>query len=66
MAGGGRTTHCATHGSARSGDADSGCAWRTSGREEDVTVLGVTPDGSLRVRLANGTERVTSTGESIL
>jgi BirA family biotin operon repressor/biotin-[acetyl-CoA-carboxylase] ligase len=36
------------------------------GREEVVTVLGVTPDGSLRVRLANGAEHVTSTGELIL
>ena len=36
------------------------------GHEEDVTVLGVTSDGSLRVRLANGSERVTSTGELIL
>jgi BirA family transcriptional regulator, biotin operon repressor / biotin---[acetyl-CoA-carboxylase] ligase len=33
------------------------------GREEDVIVLGAEADGSLRVRLADGTERLTTTGE---
>ena len=36
------------------------------GRDEDVIVLGVGADGSLRVRLADGAERVTTTGELIL
>jgi len=36
------------------------------GREEDVVVLGVDLDGALRVRLADGTERTTTTGELIL
>jgi len=36
------------------------------GREHDVVVLGAEPDGSLRVRLANGAERRTTTGELIL
>jgi BirA family biotin operon repressor/biotin-[acetyl-CoA-carboxylase] ligase len=36
------------------------------GREEDVVVLGVEPDGSLRVRMADGTERQTVTGELIV
>jgi BirA family biotin operon repressor/biotin-[acetyl-CoA-carboxylase] ligase len=36
------------------------------GREEEVLVLGVGPDGSLRVRLADGTERHTVTGELIV
>jgi BirA family biotin operon repressor/biotin-[acetyl-CoA-carboxylase] ligase len=36
------------------------------GRVEHVVVLGVDADGSLRVRLDDGTERVTSTGELIL
>jgi BirA family biotin operon repressor/biotin-[acetyl-CoA-carboxylase] ligase len=35
------------------------------GREEEVVVLGAEPDGSLRVRLADGTERRTTTGELI-
>jgi BirA family biotin operon repressor/biotin-[acetyl-CoA-carboxylase] ligase len=33
------------------------------GAEEDVLVLGVARDGSLRVRLSDGTERLTTTGE---
>lgn len=33
------------------------------GRQEQVTVLGAAADGSLRVRLADGTERCTTTGE---
>jgi BirA family biotin operon repressor/biotin-[acetyl-CoA-carboxylase] ligase len=33
------------------------------GREEEVLVLGVDDDGSLRVRLPDGTERRTTTGE---
>ena len=33
------------------------------GRDEHVTVLGAALDGSLRVRLADGTERTTTTGE---
>jgi BirA family transcriptional regulator, biotin operon repressor / biotin---[acetyl-CoA-carboxylase] ligase len=36
------------------------------GREEEVVVLGAELDGSLRVRLADGTERHTTTGELIL
>jgi hypothetical protein len=36
------------------------------GREEEVIVLGADLDGSLRVRLADGTERTTTTGELIL
>lgn len=36
------------------------------GREEEAVVLGTEPDGSLRVRLQDGSERVTSTGELIL
>ena len=36
------------------------------GRDEEVVVLGAEPDGSLRVRLADGSERVTTTGELIL
>jgi BirA family biotin operon repressor/biotin-[acetyl-CoA-carboxylase] ligase len=36
------------------------------GRDEDVVVLGAEPDGSLRVRLSDGTERLTTTGELIL
>ena len=36
------------------------------GREEEVIVLGAAPDGSLRVRLSDGTERLTTTGELIL
>jgi BirA family biotin operon repressor/biotin-[acetyl-CoA-carboxylase] ligase len=35
------------------------------GREEEVVVLGAAPDGSLRVRLPDGTERSTTTGELI-
>ncbi len=35
------------------------------GAEEEVVVLGVELDGSLRVRLADGTERHTTTGELI-
>jgi BirA family biotin operon repressor/biotin-[acetyl-CoA-carboxylase] ligase len=35
------------------------------GLEEDVVVLGADPDGSLRVRLSDGTERRTTTGELI-
>jgi BirA family biotin operon repressor/biotin-[acetyl-CoA-carboxylase] ligase len=35
------------------------------GREEEVVVLGAELDGSLRVRLADGTERHTTTGELI-
>jgi BirA family biotin operon repressor/biotin-[acetyl-CoA-carboxylase] ligase len=35
-------------------------------RAEQVVVLGAEPDGSLRVRLADGTERLTTTGELIL
>jgi hypothetical protein len=35
------------------------------GTEEEVVVLGVELDGSLRVRLADGTERHTTTGELI-
>jgi len=33
------------------------------GREEDVTVIGASVDGTLQVRLADGTERYTTTGE---
>ena len=36
------------------------------GRDEEVVVLGADPDGSLRVRLPDGTERRTTTGELIL
>ena len=36
------------------------------GREEEVVVLGAELDGSLRVRLPDGTERHTTTGELIL
>jgi BirA family biotin operon repressor/biotin-[acetyl-CoA-carboxylase] ligase len=36
------------------------------GREEEVVVLGADLDGSLRVRLPDGTERTTTTGELIL
>jgi BirA family transcriptional regulator, biotin operon repressor / biotin---[acetyl-CoA-carboxylase] ligase len=36
------------------------------GREEEVIVLGGEPDGSLRVRLSDGTERLTTTGELIM
>jgi BirA family biotin operon repressor/biotin-[acetyl-CoA-carboxylase] ligase len=36
------------------------------GRDEAVVVLGAEPDGSLRVRLSDGTERLTTTGELIL
>jgi BirA family biotin operon repressor/biotin-[acetyl-CoA-carboxylase] ligase len=36
------------------------------GREEEVVVLGAEPDGSLRVRLPDGAERRTTTGELIL
>jgi BirA family biotin operon repressor/biotin-[acetyl-CoA-carboxylase] ligase len=36
------------------------------GREEEVVVLGADPDGSLRVRLPDGTERTTTTGELIV
>jgi BirA family biotin operon repressor/biotin-[acetyl-CoA-carboxylase] ligase len=36
------------------------------GREEEVIVLGADLDGSLRVRLRDGTERTTTTGELIL
>ena len=47
------------------------CLWRRGqrlrlldlGRDEHVTVLGADADGSLRVRLADGTERRTVTGE---
>jgi BirA family biotin operon repressor/biotin-[acetyl-CoA-carboxylase] ligase len=35
------------------------------GGEEEVVVLGAESDGSLRVRLADGTERLTTTGELI-
>jgi len=35
------------------------------GRDEEVVVLGAEPDGSLRVRLPNGTEHCTTTGELI-
>jgi len=35
------------------------------GRDEEVVVLGAEPDGSLRVRLPDGTERRTTTGELI-
>jgi BirA family biotin operon repressor/biotin-[acetyl-CoA-carboxylase] ligase len=34
--------------------------------EQEIVVLGAEPDGSLRVRLADGTERTTSTAELIL
>jgi biotin-(acetyl-CoA carboxylase) ligase len=34
--------------------------------DQEVVVLGVGPDGSLRVRLPDGTERRTSTAELIL
>jgi BirA family biotin operon repressor/biotin-[acetyl-CoA-carboxylase] ligase len=36
------------------------------GAEEEVVVLGAELDGSLRVRLADGSERLTTTGELIL
>ena len=36
------------------------------GGEEEVVVLGADPDGSLRVRLPDGTERTTTTGELIV
>jgi BirA family biotin operon repressor/biotin-[acetyl-CoA-carboxylase] ligase len=36
------------------------------GREEEVVVLGADLDGSLRVRLPDGTERTTTTGELIV
>jgi BirA family transcriptional regulator, biotin operon repressor / biotin---[acetyl-CoA-carboxylase] ligase len=36
------------------------------GREEDVVVLGAYQDGSLRVRMGDGSERRTTTGELIL
>ena len=36
------------------------------GREETVVVLGADPDGSLRVRRRDGTERTTMTGELIV
>jgi biotin-(acetyl-CoA carboxylase) ligase len=36
------------------------------GREEDVVVLGADADGSLRVRMGDGSERRTSTGELLL
>jgi BirA family transcriptional regulator, biotin operon repressor / biotin---[acetyl-CoA-carboxylase] ligase len=36
------------------------------GRDEEVVVLGAEPDGSLRVRLSDGSERRTTTGELIL
>jgi BirA family transcriptional regulator, biotin operon repressor / biotin---[acetyl-CoA-carboxylase] ligase len=36
------------------------------GLDEEVIVLGADPDGSLRVRLPDGTERRTTTGELIL
>jgi BirA family biotin operon repressor/biotin-[acetyl-CoA-carboxylase] ligase len=36
------------------------------GREETVVVLGADPDGSLRVRLPDGSERTTTTGELIV
>ena len=36
------------------------------GREEEVVILGAELDGSLRVRLCDGTERHTTTGELIL
>ncbi len=35
------------------------------GHQQDVVVLGVDDDGALRVRLADGSERVTTTGELI-
>ena len=35
------------------------------GRDEEVVVLGAEPDGSLRVRLPDGSERRTTTGELI-
>jgi hypothetical protein len=36
------------------------------GQTEDVVVLGTEADGSLRVRLADGSERTTTTGELLL
>jgi BirA family transcriptional regulator, biotin operon repressor / biotin---[acetyl-CoA-carboxylase] ligase len=36
------------------------------GQELDVIVLGVSPDGSLRVRLPDGSQRSTTTGELII
>ena len=36
------------------------------GRAEDVVVLGAELDGALRVRLSDGSERLTTTGELIL
>jgi BirA family biotin operon repressor/biotin-[acetyl-CoA-carboxylase] ligase len=36
------------------------------GVEEDVVVLGVSPDGGLRIRRADGSEHTTTTGELIL
>jgi BirA family biotin operon repressor/biotin-[acetyl-CoA-carboxylase] ligase len=36
------------------------------GRDEEVIVLGGEPDGSLRVRMSDGTERVTTTGELVV
>jgi BirA family biotin operon repressor/biotin-[acetyl-CoA-carboxylase] ligase len=36
------------------------------GREEEVIVLGTARDGSLRVRLADGREHVTTTGELLI
>jgi BirA family biotin operon repressor/biotin-[acetyl-CoA-carboxylase] ligase len=36
------------------------------GDEQDVVVLGANADGSLRVRMANGAERTTTTGELII
>jgi BirA family transcriptional regulator, biotin operon repressor / biotin---[acetyl-CoA-carboxylase] ligase len=36
------------------------------GRDEEVVVLGAEPDGALRVRMADGTERRTTTGELII
>ncbi len=36
------------------------------GQEHEVIVLGAAPDGSLRIRLADGAERTTTTGELII
>jgi hypothetical protein len=35
------------------------------GRDEEVVVLGAEADGSLRVRVADGSERLTTTGELV-
>src|SRR5919199_789004 len=40
--------------------------WLDLGDEQDVVVLGAHADGSLRVRMADGAERTTTTGELII